>query len=123
MMDSDFHYVLNMQSGVVANNKAPIILEESAWVGSHCRLCKNTHIPSYSIVASNSLVNRDFKTEPSFTFFGGSPAKPIRYGITRIFNEDLEHTIDNYYRSTNQREFSIDCSNPNILNELVQKLQ
>jgi hypothetical protein len=60
---------------------------------------KRVDIPAYTIVASNSLVNKNFKEIGEHCMIGGVPAKYISDGVERLLLNDRE--IDKLFNGTN----------------------
>jgi acetyltransferase-like isoleucine patch superfamily enzyme len=54
---------------------APIIIEDNVYIGGNCTLYPGIRIKHHSIVAPNSAVTKDI---PSYSMFGGVPAKFIK---------------------------------------------
>jgi DNA gyrase/topoisomerase IV subunit A len=57
---------------------------------------KGTYLPRYSIVASNSLVNKDFRNVGECHMFAGLPAIP-KIRCRRIYNKEIERELDLKY--------------------------
>ena len=47
-------------------------------------------LPSYTVVASNSLVNKDFSSLKPNSVIGGVPAKLIKEKYARVWDTDRE---------------------------------
>jgi hypothetical protein len=58
---------------------------------------KGTYLPAYTIVASNSLVNKNFKEIGEHCLIGGIPAKYITNGVERLLLKDKE--IDKLFKN------------------------
>ncbi len=58
-----------------AQPAAPIKIGDHCWIGSGSVIAPGVTIGKYSIVASNSYVDKDV---PDFAIFGGNPARFIR---------------------------------------------
>lgn len=56
---------------------------------------KGTYLPAYTIVASNSLVNKNYLEMGEHCLIGGVPAKYITDGVERLLLKDAE--IDNLF--------------------------
>ncbi len=54
---------------------APIRIGSHTWIGSGCVIAPGVTVGDYSIVASNSYVDKEV---PPFTIVGGNPAKVLR---------------------------------------------
>ncbi len=79
VMDSDFHTIRDAQSHIL-NEPAPIIIGDSVWIGCRCLILKNTRIPSGSVVAANSFVNKQLSGENQL--FGGNPLNILKQDIS-----------------------------------------
>ena len=55
--------------------KRPIFIEDDAFIGTHCIICKGVRIGTRSIVAAGSVVT---KSIPPDEVWGGNPAKFIK---------------------------------------------
>ncbi len=77
-MDTDFHYITDM-GGNILNHPRKIHLGNNVWVGSHCTFSKGAILPDNTIVASRSLVNKEFEGE--YQVIGGAPAKVIKSDV------------------------------------------
>lgn len=64
-------------------------------------------LPNYTIVASNSLVNKDFSLIEEGSIIGGSPAKYLSTGYRRVENISMEHMIHAYYDNGNNSDYII----------------
>lgn len=61
-----------------------------------------TKIPNNIIVASNSLLNKDYNLQgiQSYSLLGGIPAKFIRGDVFRLRDSDNERFLNNYFLKT-----------------------
>ena len=55
--------------------KAPIVIGDDAFIGTHCIICKGVTIGERSIIAAGSVVVKDV---PPDEVWGGNPAKFIK---------------------------------------------
>lgn len=60
------------------NEEAPIYIEDDVWIASNCTITKGVRIGKGSIVAANSVVN---KNVAPYSIVGGVPAKFIKSRI------------------------------------------
>lgn len=98
VFDSNFHYVRNAGTGIVKAKSMPVIIGKFCWVGNRATLMKGTRLPDYSIVAGNSLCNKDYTVDaPAYPCFAGSPAKVVGSGSLRVFDYEEEAKIDAYF--------------------------
>ena len=87
-----------INKGKLAYRNAPVVIENNVWVGNGVSIMKGTNLPAYTIVASNSLVNKNFKEMGEHCMIGGVPAKFITNGVERLLLNDKE--IDKLFEST-----------------------
>jgi acetyltransferase-like isoleucine patch superfamily enzyme/GT2 family glycosyltransferase/Tfp pilus assembly protein PilF len=58
--------------------KGPIVIEDNVWIGANSTIADGVKVGRESVVAANSLVNKD--VEP-YSIVGGVPAKPIGHRL------------------------------------------
>lgn len=97
IMDSNFHYVADFRKGVVRRYSRPIYIGKSCWICNTSTITGGAKIPDCTIVASNSLVNKDFSDIPPESIIGGIPAKLISSGYKRIIRGKLHSKIGKYF--------------------------
>lgn len=95
VFDTNMHYIIDAK-GEVKNNKGTIIVGDYCWIGNRCVIQKGTVLPDYTVVASNSLVNKDFTSQPS-GIIAGIPAKLIKIGSKRLFDFETERLLDKFF--------------------------
>lgn len=83
IFDTDFHTMINIETGELNESEQAVYIGNDVWCCQRVTILKGTYIPSRSIIASNSLVNADFKDIPANTIYAGIPAKPMKSGWTR----------------------------------------
>ena len=74
---SDLHFIY--LKGKQINLEKNIYIGEHCWICQNCTILKGTIIPDNNIVASNSLVLKNFSLEN--TLIGGLPAKVLKTNI------------------------------------------
>ncbi|MDB5200768.1 MAG: acyltransferase [Ferruginibacter sp.] len=79
VMDTDFHKVRDAANQIV-NAPAPVKIGDQVWVGTRCLILKGAGIPSGSVIAAGSLVNKPLVGEKQV--FAGNPAKPVKDQIS-----------------------------------------
>lgn len=100
IFDTNFHYVRNINTGEVHRNSSPVIIGSYSWIGNRTVVMKGTIVPEHTIVAGNSLLNKDYsKQEVLAPLLGGIPAKMISSGNVRIFSQEEEAKIDDYFKN------------------------
>lgn len=98
-IDSDMHFMVDVQSREVKGNRKPIHIGNFNWFGSHTYVKKGTRTPDYLTVASpNAVLLRDYTSDvPAHSIMGGAPAKVIGGGKRRVLNMQNEKTIRSYF--------------------------
>lgn len=79
IFDTNMHYLIS-PDGRIPNNKNSVVIGSNCWIGNRCTIQKGTMLPEFSIVASNSLVNKDFTSQP-WGILAGTPAQLISIGV------------------------------------------
>jgi len=97
IFDANYHYVANLNNRTIPKWTRPIVIGERCWICNSSTVMAGTVLPDYTIVASNSLVNRDFSAVPQKSIIGGIPAKYLSTGYLRVFNPQTICMITEYY--------------------------
>jgi acetyltransferase-like isoleucine patch superfamily enzyme len=114
-MDSDDHYMINVQTGEVKENKKEIIIGKYNWIANGTMVKKGTRTPDYTIVASRSLLSKDYTNILSlYSIIGGMPAKSISSGYRRIYNRKEEALLRKFFTENDMPSIIIDLENINI---------
>ena len=58
----------------------PCIIEDDVWIGRNVTIMVGRHISKGTIIASNSVVTKDF---PPYSIIGGNPAKLIKSRLSK----------------------------------------
>jgi len=99
-LDTNFHYVRNIETGRVDRRDGVVEIGDYCWIGNRTTLSKGAQLPNYSIVAGNSLVNKDFvSSNVKYPLLAGLPAKLVSSGRVRIFNAWEEEKIDHFFKN------------------------
>lgn len=89
ILDSNFHYIVNFaKGGTVAPLLKTISIGNNCWICNSSTVTGGAVIPNLTIVASHSLVNKDFSDIPPQSLIAGQPAKYITSGLRRIDDEE-----------------------------------
>lgn len=97
LLDSSFHYMVHLESRKVNKLFKPIVIGNYNWIGNRTTIMGGTITNDFTIVASNSLLNKDYSSLPSDSIIGGAPAKFINSGYRRIENEDLDKHLNVFF--------------------------
>ena len=102
IMDSSFHYIESVDDGNTHPLTRPVYIGKHVWIGNRSTITPGAVIPQETIVASHSLVNKDFSGEGSNCLIAGIPAKVVKKGIRRIYDWEVQKELDqkfNYDRT------------------------
>ncbi|MGE4287766.1 MAG: hypothetical protein AB7E36_03680 [Salinivirgaceae bacterium] len=92
--DSNYHFTINLETNKVERFQKEITIGDYCWVGNRSSIMKGTNTPNYLIVASNSVLNKDYtQTIAEYSLIGGIPAKLIKNNIVRVFDGRVESEI------------------------------
>lgn len=108
LFDCDMHYVKNIETGVVKNNRTSIIIGKNCWINAGTIVAKGVVLPDYSITARNSYLNKDYSEYGTNLFLVGSPAKPLKSRVQRIFSTIEEQRLKRKFAEMGVEE--IQCS-------------
>lgn len=97
IFDSNYHFVANFANGTIPDYSKPIRIGKGCWICNSSTITGNAVLPDYTIVASNSLVNKDMSDIPESSMIGGTPAKLIVTGFRKIENSKIENEIIKFY--------------------------
>lgn len=98
VFDSNFHNMMDTITKRVYPANEEIIIQDFCWIGNRTTISKGTKLPDFTIVASNSLVNKDFTvSNDNYLVIGGTPAKIISKNKTRIYDLIEEKRLFNMY--------------------------
>lgn len=108
ILDSNYHYIANFNKRIIPLWRKPIIIGDNCWIGNSSTITGGVILPSYTIVGSNSLVNKVFSSIPEGAIIGGIPAKYISAGFRRVYNRDFEVELDKYYAENPNGVYKMD---------------
>ena len=108
VFDTNFHFLQDIKTGKISRMTEKIRIGDFCWIGNRTTISKGTNLPDYTIVCSNSLINKDY-TELSgkHALIGGIPAKFIAEGLHRIYSDKIEQKISKQFQE-NQQSFIIE---------------
>lgn len=125
IIDSEFHFVLNMATGVVGTTRYPIKIGKYNWIGNSSVIKKGTITPDYTIVSNGSMLTKDYSENPQYSILLGVPAKLKASGFRRIYNELKDKELNDYFmENMNERKttLALDSNDPecnNICNDII----
>lgn len=104
IQDSDDHYIIDVNTLEVKDNKKDIIIGDNCWLGAKTCVKKGTILPEGTIIASaNTLLNKDYSEIPPYSILGGIPAKIIGYNKRRIVNWETQKLLDAYFNEKHEQ--------------------
>lgn len=95
LIDTNFHDLYDLSINKKVSKKGEIFMESYISTGSRVTIMKNTKIPNYSLIASNSVCNKDLTKYGQNNLFGGVPVKFIKNGLIRNWKEE-EKDLEDY---------------------------
>lgn len=98
LLEGNYHYVANFIKHVIPDWKKPIQIGRHVWICNSSTITGGSIIPDEIIIASNSLVNKDFSQVEKYSIIGGQPAKYIATGVVRVENYKMLNELDSFYR-------------------------
>lgn len=106
VFDTNFHFTLH--NNRIANYSKPVFIGHNSWLANGVSVQKGSYLPAYSVVASKSLVNKDFSDIGEKCLLGGVPAHLLSKDICRILDLEKEREIKAFFKKTNQDYVEID---------------
>lgn len=96
--DTNFHYIVDTQTGNVPPMTAPVYIGNNCWIGNHSNIMKGCVLPDGVIVASGSLANKDYREIlPTYCVAAGRPIVKKAENKRRIVDCSTEQAIHHYY--------------------------
>lgn len=89
VFDTNFHYMQDTINGEKSTLTLPIVIGSYNWFGNRVNIMRGTVTPDYTIVASNSMTNKDYSNLPPNSMLAGTPAKLVKSNVKRMF-EDVD---------------------------------
>lgn len=91
VFDTNFHYMQRMDTKEIVEPSGSVAIGSNVWIGNRCTVSKGTVLPADIIVASNSLLNKDYSDVPAFSMLAGLPAMVVKTEVKRLF-EGKDHS-------------------------------
>ena len=82
--------------GVLKYRNSTVFLDHNVWVANSCSIMRGSFLPAYTVVASNSLVNKNYSEIGEHCMIGGIPAKLITKGVERLLVR--ESAVDKLFK-------------------------
>ena len=102
-MDTDIHYIININDKSIHKNIKPIEIGIENWIGGYTMIKKGVKTPNYMIVAGPyACLTKDYtKDVPEYACVGGCPAKLIKVGLRHINNTESEKMLNGFFTQEN----------------------
>lgn len=97
VLDSNYHFIADFKRGIVKKMDHPITIGDYCWICNSTTVTGGAVIPNKTIVASNSLVNKDMSNMPAESIIGGAPAQLLSTGYRRIDSMQFEVEVSRYF--------------------------
>lgn len=87
--DTDFHTMKSEDGRKYTKGYGQIEIESEVWVGSFCKIFKNSKIPGRCTIASNTLINKKIECQPYSLIYSGAEIKVKYSGYYRDVDDDV----------------------------------
>lgn len=81
IIDKDFHYIMNTDTGHTKQDHKPIIIGDGVWLCAGSKVLKGTTISNGCILSANSVATKTYE-EPNCLLMG-NPAVVVKSHVTR----------------------------------------
>lgn len=109
IVDTDSHFILNINTRECKDESAPIFLGKNCWITNNVTIKKGACLPIGTIVAGPfSTLSKDYTTIiAEYSVLAGSPAKLVKQGFRRVKNLESEKLIRDHFMQT-EAAFKLD---------------
>lgn len=94
ILDTNFHFIKNIEDGSVARRENKVIIGNNNWFGNRSSIMPGTITNDFFIAASNSLCNKDYTNLPMYSLVGGSPAKLLKTNVVRVLDKEEKELVN-----------------------------
>lgn len=105
VMDGNFHYIANIEKKTIRRYAHPIYIGKYCWICNGTSVTGGASLPNFTIVASNSLVGKNYMDIPEYSMIGGVPAKLIKTGFRRVENKDISQEVTKYFKDNPDEKY------------------
>ena len=96
IIDTNFHYIKNIENGSVYRRENKVIIGNNNWFGNRSSIMPGTITNDFFITASNSLCNKDYTKLPKYSLVGGSPAKLLQTNVVRVLDKEEKEIAEQF---------------------------
>lgn len=102
IVDSSFHYMADFNNYIIPRKSRPVKIGNYCWICHSSSIAPGTILPDYTIVASNSIANKDYTNLSPMSLIGGMPAKLLKTNVKRVWYEvghssDFHKSLDSFF--------------------------
>lgn len=105
IFDSNYHYLANLEKHIVPQIIKPIVIGNNCWICNSTSISKGAKIPDFTIVASHSMVGKDFSDLEKGSVIGGVPAKLMARNTYRIDNKTMTQNLYKFFQESDESVF------------------
>lgn len=101
-MDTNYHYSIDTETGVIRSKTAPIVIGKYNWIGNTTTIMKGTQTPNGAIIASKSFLNKNFiklGENRENIVIAGSPARIVSGNCTRVLSLEVEQELNDWFKN------------------------
>jgi acetyltransferase-like isoleucine patch superfamily enzyme len=91
LMDSNSHPMMNTKTGEYYDMVGPIVLGDYNAISNRVSIMANTITANNCVIASNSLLNKDYSSFGEEVLLGGMPAKVLKTNFARDWEGEKEN--------------------------------
>lgn len=88
IMDSAMHRLKTSNGNYTGRGYEKVVIGDDNWITTKCIVLSGVKTPNKCVIATNSLLNKDYSNYPEYSLFAGIPAKHIKTGIWRDINDN-----------------------------------
>ena len=105
VLDSNFHFIADYNKHRIRRYTKPIEIGTYCWICNSSTIAAGSIIPNKTIIASNSLVNKDMSDIPEESIIGGVPARLIASGYRRLDSRKMQDDVFAYFEKYPDEEY------------------
>lgn len=88
IMDSSMHRLKTSDGKYANKGYDEVSIGNDNWITTKCIILPGTKTPNKSVIATKSLLNKDYSAYPEYSLFVGSPARQIKTGVWRDITDN-----------------------------------
>lgn len=106
VLDHGSHYIIDKSTSKIKHIIKPVYIDDNCWICNRTTIMPGTCLPKNTIVASNSIINKDYVLGglKEFCLIGGQPARLIKCGVMRVYNRVNENYCNDFFSTSCENE-------------------